>query len=743
MATSYRTCNICEASCGIAVEHDGGVVTSIRGDEADPFSRGHLCPKAVALGDLHTDPDRLRAPERRVRGGGDGADGADGGFAPCDWDSALRESGARLAAIQARYGRDAVAIYVGNPIAHNYGAALYTVGLVAALGTKNRYSANSTDGLPQLVASSAMYGNQTLLPVADLERTEHLFMLGANPLVSNGSILCAPGIKRRLEALRRRGGRLVVVDPRRTETAAMADEHVPIRPGTDALLLAAMLRVLYTEKRTRLGRLAPFVDGFERLGELVEPFSPARVAGATGIAAGTIERLARELAASPRAACYLRVGVCQTRFGALAAWLGNALNVVTGNLDREGGAMFTTPAFDLVALAELLGQTGNFGKFRSRVRGLPAFGDELPVVTLADEIETEGEGQVRALVTIAGNPVLSAPNGRRLDRALGKLEFMVSIDPFRNETTRHADFILPPTSQLEQGHYGLATSTFSVRDVAKYSPPTFDKPAGGKHDWEILLELGASIARGRGPFSRLAGKAVRLALGRLGPEGVLDLALQAGPYGRFGERARELLGKEAVDAPLSLAELRRHPHGLDLGALVPRLPDRLATKDKRILLAPPALVADLPRLVRELELPRENGLVLIGRRQLRTNNSWLHNSLRMVKGSDRCTLLMHPDDAVARGLTHGERVRLSSRVGAVELPLQLAPHMMPGVVSAPHGFGHDRVGIKLRVASAHAGVSVNDVTDETFIDELTGMAALNGVPVTVESLEPAGLTPPL
>jgi len=704
--------------CGIVVEHDGKRVSSIRGDDEDPFSRGYLCPKAVALQDLHEDPDRLRQPVRRV---GDR-------WEALSWEDALGFAAERLAAIQRSYGRDAVALYLGNPMAHNLGAMLFGIPFMDALGTRARFSATSTDQLPHMLAALWMFGNQVLMPVPDIDRTSYLLVLGANPLVSNGSILSAPGMKDRLRALARRGGRLVVVDPRKTETAMLAHEHVSIRPGTDALLLASIAAVLFREQRVALGRVAEHTVGLAELERLVEPFTPERVSGPTGIPVETIERLARDLAAAPRAAVYGRVGICHGPFAGLAAWLAYALVVLTGNLDREGGLLFSTPAVDLAKLASLTGRRGSFGRYRSRVRGLPEFGGELPAVTLAEEIDTEGAERIRALVTLAGNPVLSVPNGRRLDAALERLDFMVSIDPYRNETTRHADLILPPVSQLEQPHYDLALATFAVRNRARYSERCFEPPADGKADWEILNELTVRLAaerRADGVLERPArglARWVGSALASVGPEGLLDLGMRVGPHGpRLGRRDG-----------LTLARVRSAPHGVDLGPLVPRLPERLETPNRKVNLAPAGFAADVPRLAAELDRP-DGGteLVLIGRRQLRTNNSWLHNSPRMARGRDRCTLLMHPDDASARGLTHGQLVSLRSRVGAIEVPLQVNDRMRRGVVSLPHGFGHDREGMQLSVASAHPGKSINDVTDERLVDALTGNAALSGVPVSV------------
>lgn len=715
---SYATCHLCEASCGIAVEHDGERILKIRGDEEDPFSRGYICPKATALADVHADPDRLRRPVRRTARG----------WEEIGWDEALDEAAGRLAEIQGRHGRDAVGLYVGNPTAHSYTATLFLVPLLAALRTRSMFSSNSVDALPRLLTSLSLYGSQAVLPVPDLERTSFLLVLGANPVVSNGSIMTAPGCARRLKELRARGGRLVVVDPRRTETAEIADEHHFIRPGADALLLLGMLHALFAEGRVTLGQLAPRLDGAERVRALCAPFSPERVAPATGMAAATIRDLARRFAEAPAAVCYGRMGVSTQAFGAVSCWLIDLLNLLTGNVDRPGGAMFSTPAVDLPALAALVGQTGSFDRWRSRVRGLPEFNGELPAATMAEEIETPGEGQVRALITHAGNPVLSTPNGRRLDRALAGLEYMVAIDIYRNETTRHAHLILPPTFGLERDHYPLLVAGFAVRNVAKLSQAVLPRDPGARGDWEILLGLTTRLLERQGPGGR-AGAAALGWIERRGPRAVLREALRVGPWGRR---------RGAGGRGLTLEALLESPHGVDLGPLEPRLPGILRTRGRRIRLDPPRFVADLARVEAALagaeaaaagRAPDE--LLLIGRRQLRSNNSWMHNSLRLVKGPRRCTLQMHPDDAQQRGLRAGDRARVSSRVGAVVVEVEVSDAMMPGVVSLPHGWGHDREGIRLGVAQEHAGVSVNDLTDEAARDELSGVAVLSGVPVTV------------
>lgn len=698
--THFHTCTLCEATCGIAVTVDGDRVVDIRGDEDDPFSKGYICPKATALADLQHDPDRLRRPVVR-----DGSDWREVG-----WDEAFDLVGTRLREIRSTHGPDSLAVYQGNPSAHNLGLLTYGQLLFRGLGTRNLFSATSVDQLPQMLAAYLMLGNQVLLPVPDIDRTDLFVCLGGNPAVSNGSIMTAPNVRARLKAIRARGGQVVVIDPRRTETAALADRHVFLRPGTDALLLLSMVHVLFAEDLVRLGRLRRLVSGVDGLRSAASGFPPEETSAATGVSPDDVRWLARSLARTPRAVLYGRVGMCTQEFGGLASWMVLAINVLTGHLDEPGGPMFTTPAVDAVPLVAMTKFRGSFGRWHSRVRGLPEFGGELPVAVLSEEIETPGPGQVRALITSAGNPVLSTPNGARLERALAGLDFMVSIDPYLNETTRFASVILPPTVHLERSHYELALANYSVRNVAKYSPPVFPRGADQRHDWEICVALAGRL------LNRAAG------VGRwLPPESLLDIALRAGPYG-----LRRGLGG------LSLSRLKKQPHGVDLGALEPRLPGRLGLRSRRINLAPRAYLDDLPRLRGRLtEWTRADGLVLIGRRQLRSNNSWMHNSERLVKGKPRCTLLMHPDDAAARGLANGDPVELSSAAGSIEVPVELTDAMMPGVVSLPHGWGHARPGVRLAVAAAHPGASANDVTDEHFVDALTGTAALSGVPVTV------------
>lgn len=690
----FRTCNICEAMCGIVIEHREGEILSIRGDKDDPLSRGHICPKAVALQDFYSDPDRLKTPLRRTKSG----------WQEIDWESAFEEVANRIKSIQEKYGTNALGSYIGNPNAHNPGNIISFSQFFKALGTRNRYSSASADQLPHHVASNFMFGNGMLIPIPDIDHTDFLLIIGGNPLVSNGSMMTAPDFEKRMKAIQQRGGKVVVIDPRRTETARKADAHFFIRPESDALLLAAMVYTLFDEKRVNLRHLQEITDGVDALKNAIQDFAPEAVCDACGIPASDIRRLATEMAAAGSAVCYSRMGASTQRFGGLCQWLTNVFNILNGNCDRTGGAMFTLPAFDYVAITNKKGRPDSYGRYASRVRDLPYYNGEFPVSTLADEILTPGEGQIKAMITIAGNPVLSAPNGYRLDEAFSQLEFMVSVDIYLNETTRHADIILPATTGLETFHYDPIFHAFAIRNTAKYSPPLFDRSEGQRHDWEILQELAA----------RLTGKSANGAH----PEMMLDMALQGGPYGKQG---------------MSLAKLKAHPHGIDLGPLKPCLTERLQTKDGRIHLARQMFLDDLPRLQRTFFAKNgTNGdypFRLIGRRLLRSHNTWTQNSKRLVKGKNPCTLLLNDDDAANLGIADGDWATVTSATGTLDIEVEISDEMMPGVVSIPQGWGHGRKNTRMTVAAKQPGVSINDLTDHNRIDLLTGNAAFNGLPV--------------
>ncbi len=743
----HRTCPFCEATCGLEVTMEGDRVTAVRGDREDVFSQGFICPKATGLKELHEDPDRLTTPLVR----------RDGELVEATWDEAFEEIDRRLAPILETHGRNAVASYAGNPNAHNLSYLTFGPVLLRALGSRNFFSASTVDQMPKQVSSGLMFGAMLSVPVPDVDRCDHLVILGANPLVSNGSLMTAPNMRGRLRGIRERGGKIVVVDPRRTRTADVADEHHFIRPGTDALLLAGMAATLIDESLVDPGPLAEHLEGLEEVCELLSDLSAERVAPATGIPPEEIRRMARELAGAERAAVYARIGSTTQEFGTLASWLVDVLNVLTGNLDREGGAMFPLAAAGQrnSSGAPGEGRGVTLGRWTSRVRGLPESFGELPVAALAEEIDTPGDDRVRALITVAGNPVVSTPNSGRLEEALGKLDFMLAVDIYVNETTRHADVILPAPEPLAKGHYDLALYQLAVRSVANYSPPILDHR--GPAEWEVLLRL-AGIVSGQGPnadtdaldrmvietlvarevagaHSPVAGRdPAELLEGlepRRGPERVLDLLLRTGPFGDgFGSRP----------GGLTLDLLERNPHGIDFGPPRPRIPEVLRTASGRIELAPAPIVADLPRLAAAADRPVNGGMVLIGRRQLRSNNSWMHNLPNLVKGKDSCTMLVNPGDASRLGLVDGERALVTSAAGSLEAPVQVSDEMMAGVVSIPHGWGHDVPGTRTVVAGEHPGVNSNLLADESMVEPVSGNAVLNGIPVEVAPVRAPLLT---
>jgi anaerobic selenocysteine-containing dehydrogenase len=737
MATrvAFRTCPLCEAMCGLRLDVADGRVTKIRGDADDPFSQGFICPKGSTLGALHEDPDRLRAPV--VRRGDEHVE--------VSWEEAFAEVERRLVQLLEEHGRDAVAVYIGNPNVHNFANTLAIRPLVKALGTKNVFTASTVDQMPKHVSCGLVFGHPLAIPVPDIDRTDFLLLLGANPLESNGSLASAPNWPARLEAIHARGGRIVVVDPRRSRTAERADLHVRIRPGTDAALLAGLAHVLFAEGLADPGDLRELVVGTEEVETAVAPFTPACVEALTGVAAATVETLARDLAAAPTAVVYGRIGTHTTEFGTLAAWLVDVLNTLTGNLDRPGGAMFPHPAHEAEQRSP---RPFRAGRWASRVRGLPEVMGELPVATLADEIETPGDGQVRALVTIGGNPALTTPDAERLRGLLGGLELMVSVDPYLNATTRHAHVVLPPPSLLEKAHYDLAFTGLSVRDVAKFTPPVLERDPAAPSEFEILVTL-AAVAAGIGAGADPRALAEATLLGRI-EEAVADpespihgrdpteiaAALHDGPA---DERLLDFLlrtghrgdGFGTDPGGLSLALLGRHPHGLDFGPLQPRLPNALATASQKVELAPTRLLDELGRLEAALSGRRPGGMLLIGRRQLRTANSWTQNVDVLVRGKESCVAQVHPDDAARLGLTDGGMAQVRSEAGMVKLPVEVTDVVMPGVVSIPYGWGHGLPGTRQRVASRHGGVNVNVLTAASVVDALSGTAVLNGIPVTV------------
>ena len=700
--THYRACNLCEAICGLEIKTLGDQVLSIKGDKNDPLSRGYICPKGTAMEDIYTDPDRLRLPVAKQ---GDS-------WVQISWDEAFDRVAEKLVAVQEQHGPNAVAFYAGNPNVHNYGSMTHANVLRKALQTKVHFSATSLDQLPHHLASYSLYGHQSLIPVPDIDHCNYMLIIGGNPLASNGSIMTSPDIPKRLKAIQERGGRFVVIDPRRTETANVADQHLFIRPGTDAYLLMAMLNTLFAEDLVNTGHLSDLLIGLEDLRESCQPFTPELAEQRTGIAAEQIRQLARDMANIEGAVCYGRMGVSVQVHGTLCQWAIQMINILTHSMDVRGGMMLPSPAFGYIQPGE--SGAGHFAAFHSRVSGLPEFGGELPATVMAEEMLTEGEGQIRALVTLAGNPVLSSPNGVQLDKALAGLDFMVSVDFYINETTQHADIILPPTSALEHDHYDLAFLRLAVHNTTRFNDAVFEPISGAKHDWQIFNDLGLAIAARKGLDIKPLPS----------PDQLIDFGIQRGPY------------SAAAGHPLALTldKIKQHPHGLDIGPLQPSLADRLCTEDGKIRLIADFIIEDIARLAATEQLTEPDEMLLIGRRHIRCNNSWMHNSHRLVKGKPRWQLLMHPDDLVKHGLENNAQVKIQSRIGAVQTQVLASDEVMPGVVSLPHGWGHKRDGVSLNIASEQDGVSCNDLTDERLMDRASGNAALNGVPVKIMAL---------
>ncbi|CAM3469561.1 molybdopterin-dependent oxidoreductase [Parendozoicomonas haliclonae] len=701
----FRACNLCEAMCGIKITHNGSQILSIKGDAEDPFSRGHICPKAVALQDIHEDPDRIRQPLLKT----------EDGWKEIGWEEALDRAAEGIRRTQKAHGKDAVATYLGNPNVHNTGNLLMGRHFFNAVRTRNRFSATSVDQLPHHIVAWKLFGHQLKIPVPDIDHTTHMVIIGGNPLASNGSIMTVPDVRNRLKDIQKRGGQFIVIDPRRTETAELADEHHFIKPGTDAFLLMAILNTLFEKHLIDTGRLTAFLDDFDSIKDYVSGWTPERAAAVTGISAQTIHQLAVDFGKADRPVMYGRMGVSVQVFGLLCQFLIMLINIATGRLDEPGGLMFTRPA------ADILKQTGrgHFGKGLSRVRKLPEFNGEFPVAAMAEEMLVEGDGQVRGLVTVAGNPVLSTPNGTQLEKGLEGLDFMVSIDFYLNETTRHADLILPPVSPLERDHYDIIFHLLAVRNTTRFAGPLFPPPAGAMEDWQIFKALEDRLRPVKGLTEKLARKFST-------PRRLLDILLRSGPHGWFRNPLKGL----------SLKRLARHPHGIDLGELKPSLPKALYTKDKRIHLQPEFFFNDLKRLERfESQLKESDTLLLFGRRHVRSNNSWLHNSHRLIKSKSRCTVMMHPTDAKQRGISEVGQVSVSSRVGNITLPVEITDAVMSGTISIPHGWGHNREGVRLQTAASVAGQSINDLTDDQDIDLLSGNAVLNGIAVRAVAVE--------
>jgi len=715
--TKYHACNLCEAICGLKFTFENDQIISIKGDPDDVFSQGHICPKAIALQDIYKDPDRLKKPIKKTANG----------WQEISWNQAFDEIHNKISVLQNQYGNDSVAVYQGNPVVHNLEAMLFGPRFFKSLKTKNHYSATSVDQLPEQLVSLKLFGHSLMVPLPDVDRTDFIIIIGANPVVSNGSLMTAPGIKKRLQKIQKRQGKVIVIDPRKTETANLADQHLFIKPGNDAFLLLSMLHVLFDNNWVNLKSTQRYCDNLETIESMVKPFSPQAVEEMTGVDPTIVIELVKNFCAANKACCYGRIGVSTHEFGTLTQWLIVIFNILTGHLDHEGGIMFSLPAFDFMnrnqhrtsSPSKRKTRTG-FADAHSRVRNLPNFNGEFPVATLAEEILTQGEGQIRALITHCGNPILSTPNGNQLETALKQLDFCVAIDFYVNETTQYADIILPPPSALERPHYDIIFYTLAIRNSTRFSDPLFPISKGSLSDTEIFLNL-ARRFKAKTIMQKIMGWFEMKLLSKFGVALAINQQFKKGPYSNSQK--------------LSVKKLRQHPHGIDLGAMKPCLPERLFNENKRINLAPAIFVDDIQRLKQKQQNASKDkfDLLLIGRRDPRTNNSWLHNSFRMVKGKNRCVALINPKDANDKQINEGSLVQVQSRVGQIEIEAHITDEIMQGVISIPHGWGHKGDAVNLSVAKAHAGVNINILTDEQFLDKVSGNTALNGVPVTLSS----------
>lgn len=725
--TVLRSCSLCEASCGLAFEVAGDRIVDVRPDHNDVWSKGYVCPKGIAMAAVHHDPDRLRTPMRRR---------ADGDFEPISWEEAFALAASRLGDIRARHGADAVAVYVGNPVTHNHGALLMRHGFLKAIGTRNAFSAGSQDTSPRFAASHYLYGNSLVIPVPDVDRTDYFLCVGANPYVSQGSAMATADVKARIRAIRERGGKVVVVDPRRSETARDADELVAIRPGGDAAFLLALVKRI-AELRDPARELEGAATGWGDVAARLARLDIGAAERFAGVESGTVDRIAREFLAAARPVAYTRIGVCNNRYGTLATYAGDLVDIVAGRLGAEGGAMFATPAVDGAFLVHY-GSMDGHDRWRSRVRGLPETLGDLPAACMAEEMETPGVGQIRALVTYAGNPVLSVPNGRRLERAIEGLEFMVAVDIYLNETTRHADLVLPPSWTLAEDHIDVLGPAMAVHNHARWSPPVVEKNAGELADWEILHEL--ALRLGGGPFGLRPLDALYRLGHRVGwnwnPTSTLDLVLRLGPRGdKFLPWSKGL----------SLAKIKKAEHGMDLGPLEAGVHHRVFHRDGKVHLGDAIFLDAIDRLIDDVVAAPAEGaggtggggreLLLVGRRDLRTNNSWMHNVPAMVSGRERCVLYVSREDAERAGVRDGADAVLSSRIHSGVVRVRVTDEMRPGVVSLPHGWGHKGAEKWQSVAGAHAGVSANDWTDDSEVEDLVGQSILNGVAVTLAPVE--------
>ena len=731
-----RQCPVCECMCGLEVHLDAeDHVKVIRPDRDDVWSNGFICPKGTTLGRLHEDPDRIRVPMIR-EGSPD-----DPQWRQATWDEAFARCEELLHGVLDEHGIEAMTAFIGNPAGHSFSLSRYGALLMGQAGFPMIYSAGTVDQWPKNVSSVLMYGNMWKIPTVDIAHTDLWIIMGGNPQASGGSLLASPDQLAQIDGIKARGGQVIVIDPRRTITADHASEWIPIVPGTDAALLLAMANVIFAEVLHSLGAVDGLVEGVEAVREACASYTPERVEAFCKVPAATIRRLARALAGARAGGLYGRIGLCNQEFGTLASWMVDVVNIIAGQFDKQGGMLFGTPAGEpfVWKLDTALTGAPEFGRWRSRVRGAPEVLGQVPCSCLAEEIATPGDGQIRALINIAANPALSVPDSQHLEDSLPLLDCMIAIDCYMNETTRFAHVILPAPSPLESPHFDELMWAWSIGTASKWSDQLFDTPEGYVPEWEIMARLGwlctgaadadfDFAALDDGFFAVMCGMYGRDPETTLplydhgGPERMIDLQLRMGPWGdRYGE----------VPDGLNLERVKAAEHGVDLGPMQPgRAAEVIGTPSGRIELAPEYILSDLPRLDAALERDPDS-LVLVSRRNIKSKNTWMHNVKVLVKAGNRCTLLMHPEDAADAGLVDEAIALVSSEAGSVEVPVEISDEMMPGVVSLPHGWGHDRPGTRLSVAREHAGINSNLLAPGHFVDVLSGNQAVNGIPVQV------------
>lgn len=714
-------CRICEPLCGMVATVEDGRLTTLRPDREHPLSSGFACPKGIAFTEVVNDPDRVTKPLRR---------GPDG-FEEVGWDEALTDIATRLSAVLREHGSGAVGWYMGNPAAFSYSHLVGVIAFIKGIGRHSHYfTASSQDTSSRLLASQFLYGSPLSVPIPDLNRTDLLVMMGANPLVSHGSFLTAPRIKDRLRDITGRGGRVVVIDPRRTETAAEYD-WLGIVPDTDAYLLLSLLQVLFAENIADRPSIESQAHGLDWLRAQAARFTPEVTAATTGIRPDDVRALARTLAETPRAAVYGRFGTCVGRNGTLTTYLIDAVNLVAGNLDTAGGSVFNPlripgQRWAMLLMGAMLRRA--YRRKRTRIGGFGSVIGAEPAALMAKEIAVPGPRQIRALFVSAGNPVLSVPNGDELEAATEKLDLMVGLDFYLTETAAHCDYLLPVTTMYERDDFALTFQQFQATPFRQATEAVVAPPGEARSEWAIIDDLMHRMSA-RTPVFAVLGLIRRLlrSIGRqLDPRPIADLIIRISEGGdRFGLRRTGLTFRRLTGD---------HPHGVVLGPHIRTrvLREVLAYADRRVHLRHDEIATEIATLSEHEDSDRYP-LRLIGMREPRSENSWMHNSPLLRRGNNReHRALMHSDDAAELGIADRDVVQVTSMTGQIELPVELTADIVRGAVAIPHGYGHKGTG-RWQVANRAGGANVNLLmsSEPEHIEALAGMSQLTGVPISV------------